>query len=434
MRKSDVRAWRDALPQQDLKENFSYVDGLIAETLRSSCGEDDLRAFETKLQPIITRAESASAKAPPDVVDLLSDRKTAQLGRALQDVPELDRSVTRSSTVLKLVTELENATRAEIRGRSQRVVDEISKSVQQMWAIVHPGEPIEDVQLYLPDDVDKAIDVRLRFYGVKQDSPRLTLSESYRNSLGLCIFLAMAQREKATDRPIFLDDVIVSLDRNHRGMLVELLEKEFDNRQILIFTHDREWYAELRQQLDPAKWEFKALVPYVSPEIGICWSAKHSAFGDARAQLKAAPEVAGNIARKIMDIDLSIRAQKLKLRLPYLRLEKNDHRMAHDFLSRLISDGPKCFMKKDGEQLKPHTEAVEAFREVDKLLMSWGNKASHTFDVVPNEAEKLINKCEAALQFFECSQCKKPVHKCEDANAGLVQCQCSTLQWRYGKA
>ena len=147
-------------------------------------------------------------------------------------------SVTRSSTVLKLVTELENATRAEIRGRSQRVVDEISKSVQQMWAIVHPGEPIEDVQLYLPDDVDKAIDVRLRFYGVKQDSPRLTLSESYRNSLGLCIFLAMAQREKATDRPIFLDDVIVSLDRNHRGMLVELLEKEFDNRQILIFTHD----------------------------------------------------------------------------------------------------------------------------------------------------------------------------------------------------
>jgi hypothetical protein len=244
----------------------------------------------------------------------------------------------------------------------------------------------------------------------------------------------MAKRESATDRPIFLDDVIVSLDRNHRGMLVELLEKEFGERQILIFTHDREWYAELRQQLEPAKWELKALVPYISPEVGICWSAKHSTFDDARAQLKAAPEVAGNIARKIMDIDMSIRAQKLKLRLPYLRLEKNDHRMAHEFLSRLISDGTKCFMKKDGEAFKPHTEALEAFREADKLLMSWGNKASHTFDVVPNEAEKLINKCEAALQFFECSQCKKPVHKCEDTGAELVQCQCGTLQWRYGKA
>jgi hypothetical protein len=96
----------------------------------------------------------------------------------------------------------------------------------------------------------------------------------------------MAKRESATDRPIFLDDVIVSLDRNHRGMLVELLEKEFDERQILIFTHDRAWYAELRQQLEPAKWELKALVPYVNPEVGICWSAKHSTFEDARAQQK----------------------------------------------------------------------------------------------------------------------------------------------------
>ena len=93
-----------------------------------------------------------------------------------------------------------------------------------MWAILHPGEPIENVCLYLPENTDKAIDIGLQFHGIKQDSPRLTLSEGYRNSLGLCIFLAMAKRETDKDRPLILDDVVVSLERNHRGMIVEVLE------------------------------------------------------------------------------------------------------------------------------------------------------------------------------------------------------------------
>src|SRR5277367_1641829 len=59
-----------------------------------------------------------------------------------------------------------------------------------MWKVLHPGEPIENVHLYMPDE-DKAIDIALRFHGKDQDSPRLTLSEGYRNSLGLCIFLAL---------------------------------------------------------------------------------------------------------------------------------------------------------------------------------------------------------------------------------------------------
>ena len=83
----------------------------------------------------------------------------------------------------------------------------------------------------------KAIDIALKFYGTEQDSPRLTLSEGYRNSLGLCIFLAMAKREAGNDRPLILDDVVVSFDRNHRGMIVELLEKYFADRHDRLHLH-----------------------------------------------------------------------------------------------------------------------------------------------------------------------------------------------------
>ena len=38
-------------------------------------------------------------------------------------------------------------------------------------------------------------------------------------------------------------------------------------------------------------------------------------------------------------------AEHLQIRLPYLRSDKNDRRMAHEFLSRLAADGKRCFQK-----------------------------------------------------------------------------------------
>jgi len=431
--KPDVKSWRDGLVKGVFADNFTYLEGLNIEALRISCSEDELKRVENNLLPLREGATLAAENAPPDVQQLTTDKRSLEGGRAFFEATALAGSEERTSSLVSFLGSVEQGIRDEIRLQSKKVIGDISSDIQRMWGILHPGDGIEDVRLSAPESADKAIDIGLKFYGVEQDSPRLTLSEGYRNSLGLCIFLAMAKREAEKDRPLFLDDVVVSFDRNHRGMIVELLDKEFSGRQVLILTHDREWYTELRQQLDSGSWMFKALMPYEKPEIGIRWSAKTSGFDDARAQLKDSPDSAGNTARKIMDIELATRAERLNVRLPYLHREKNDHRVAHDFLSQMISDGEKCLQKKGATAYEPYAEAIVAFRDADKLLVSWGNKSSHSFDVVRNEANKLISACENALEFFDCPNCKKPVYKLNDASAELVQCQCSNLRWRYGK-
>jgi hypothetical protein len=68
-----------------------------------------------------------------------------------------------------------------------------------------------NVSLCAHSDQDKAIDISLNFFGTEQESPRLTLSEGYRNSLGLCIFLSLAKSDPNGD-PIVLDDIVSSLD------------------------------------------------------------------------------------------------------------------------------------------------------------------------------------------------------------------------------
>lgn len=431
--KPDLSAWREELTKTLSVVDFSYLDALDAEALRASCGEDELQAFEEKLRPLHDAAKSASADAPPSARQLSTDKQAVEVGASVLAALGKAAAVQRAEILASFIRSIEVGVREELRLQSQSVIAEISEDVQSMWGILHPAEPIEKVRLYVPENTDKAIDIGLSFHGVEQDSPRLTLSEGHRNSLGLCIFLAMAKREAKNDGPVFLDDVVISVDRGHRGMIVELLRREFSGRQVAILTHDRDWYSELRHQLDGSGWQFRALLPYEAPATGIRWSHSTFGFGDARAQLELRPDSAGNDARKIMDVELALIAECLQIRMPYLRAEKNDKRMAHDFLERLINDGKKCFGRREGDGYRTCPDEIAALEEADKLLVSWGNKASHTFDVERPEAAKVIDSCEQALEAFACHSCGKRVWFANAGGPEAVQCQCGQIRWRYGK-
>ena len=431
--KVDVKSWKEELSKGPLADNLTSLDHANTEALRTSCGEKDLKEIEEKLVPLLNTAAVDSKDAPVEVQKLSTDKEIVTVGKDIITAIDLAASAARAEALISFINSLEQGIREEIRLRSKAVIGEISQDLGDMWAILHPDEPIEDVSLYLPQNTDKAIDIGLKFFGVKQDSPRLTLSEGYRNSLGLCIFLAMAKRESDNDRPLILDDVVVSFDRNHRGMIVEVLEKCFNKRQVLLLTHDREWYTELRQQLEGKTWGFKTLLPYETPDIGIRWSHKTTTFDDARSHLKERPDSAGNDARKIMDIELALIAERLLIRLPFMRADRNDKRMAHDFLERLVADGQKCFQKRVGTDYATHSDALDALDKADRLLVSWGNRGSHTFDVVRPEAMKLIDSCEKALEFFKCASCDKWIWFADAQGSEWVQCQCGEIRWRYGK-
>jgi hypothetical protein len=430
--KGEIKAWRAELEQGLEKAKVDWIEQCYPEALRQSLSEENLKAIENNCLDVIEAADEAAKNAPPDMKDLSIDKVVAESGEAVFGANELADTVKRIEGLVAFINSVEVGVRDEIRARSKAVIKEISGDISAMWKALHPEEPIEDVRLYLPEH-DKAIDIALKFHGKEQDSPRLTLSEGYRNSLGLCIFLALAKRESTNDRPLFLDDVVVSLDRNHRGMIVQLLEDEFAKRQLIILTHDRDWYAELRQQLNDERWKFGSLLPYETPMVGIRWSHKTATFDDARAHLKERPDSAGNDARKIMDIEVSLIAEKLQLRLPYLRGDKNEKRMWNEFLERLIADGKRCFQKRADKDFPCYIDALDLLEGVRKLLVSWGNKSSHSQDVVRPEAARLIDTCENALAVFRCTTCTKPVWFADAENAAWVQCQCGQLRWRYDR-
>lgn len=430
---ADVRDLRVAIEASDLAPNAAALKAERLESLRSVCGSNELARVESMLIPLVAEVDRRCGPEPRDVSKLTGDKRRATAAALIFEVTSQMGAEEQIRELVRSIRALENRVREEIKQQSQAVIDEISAKIRSLWTMLHPSDRIEDVRLYLPDDSDKAIEIGLKFHGVDQDSPRLTLSEGHRNSLGLCIFLAMAMREAEQDRPLILDDVVVSLDRQHRGMIAGVLAEQFSDRQVVILTHDRDWYMELRQQLDSDEWRFGMLLPYESPEIGIRWSESSSDFDVAREHLEERPDSAGNDARKIMDVELARIAERLKIKMPYLRAHRNDMRMAHDFLIRLISDSKQCLQLKGGQGYAIYDEGIAALDAADRLLLSWGNRASHSFDVVRPEAEKLIDASELALKVFRCSECGKPVWFADAGGSEWVQCQCGRLRWRYGK-
>ncbi|MFC1977986.1 hypothetical protein ACFLWS_06980 [Chloroflexota bacterium] len=427
-----LSSWLADEADSRLKEAMAGLSRLNLSTWQDEYPAGDITQVEELVPVILTHIKLILDTTPPSNKKLVDDLRVVEVSASIDEIFSLEIEVARIDHIRKCLALGEAAIRSSIKIKTEDTVSQISGDIQNLWSKLHPGEPIEDVRLYIPDDTDKAIDISLKFFGVTQPSPRLTLSEGHRNSLGLCIFLGLAGCGHGEIRPIFLDDIVSSWDREHRGMLTGILKEGLGSRQILLFTHDREWFHELRTVLPASHWKFAGLRPWVNPTIGLQWSESQATFDDARILIDQNPEAAGNCVRVIMDTQLGIIAERLQIEMPYKRGDRNDHRTCIEFLERIISDGRKQFRKKLDDSWLEFKEPISEWNLAHALLLAWANRASHIGSLVPNEVKELIQACEIALDRFKCADCGDFVWSADRSKQERLQCTCGNLQWRYG--
>ncbi|MCD4782246.1 MAG: AAA family ATPase [Candidatus Eremiobacteraeota bacterium] len=98
------------------------------------------------------------------------------------------------------------------------------------------------------------LDLKVDFYGRGTHPPHALHSEGHQDSMGFCLYLALSERlaEGLIDL-VILDDVVMSVDSDHRRQVCRLLATFFPDRQFFITTHDRTWAKQLRNEgvVDP---------------------------------------------------------------------------------------------------------------------------------------------------------------------------------------
>ena len=88
-----------------------------------------------------------------------------------------------------------------------------------------------------------------------------------------------------------------------------------------------------------------------------------------------------------MDVELSMIAERLQIRLPYLRADKNDRRTAHDFLIRIVADGRQCFQKWDGRSIRCNTKKQSKLAQRRTYYLFRGATQDHTRLTSPKQKQ-----------------------------------------------
>jgi len=173
----------------------------------------------------------------------------------------------KSASTQKLLVAITETLKIVEKARKDFVQNElisISSDVDALYQKLHPNESLGGIALTLKQTTKNSLELNADFYNKSGITPQSVYSESHLDTLGICVFLALAKKYGAANSILILDDVVMSVDENHLDRFIGLLHDEADNfAHIIITTHYRPWKDRYRYNRAPSyKVHFVELRPW----------------------------------------------------------------------------------------------------------------------------------------------------------------------------
>jgi energy-coupling factor transporter ATP-binding protein EcfA2 len=208
----------------------------------------------------------------------------------------------------------------------EQVLTRISATVDDLYARIHRGEDLGGVRVYLKPGVTGSLEMDARFASAQDIPPASYYSEAHLDTLGLCVYLALA-KHSGREAIVVLDDVLTSIDDAHLTRVIQLLHDEAAHfNQIIITTHFRAWRDKYRYHHAPGGQVQLIQLHRWSLDRGIRHSKDALGADELRDLVQVEPLDRQGVASKagiLLESMLGQLAQLYRIRLP-LRAD-NDH-------------------------------------------------------------------------------------------------------------
>jgi recombinational DNA repair ATPase RecF len=128
-----------------------------------------------------------------------------------------------------------------------KLYDDVRDRFVELYRALHESDEQAFQARLAPEGA--GLEFEVDFHGRGTHPPHALHSEGHQDSMGICLYLALAEEltEGVVDL-IVLDDVMMSVDAGHRRKLCQLLATSFPDRQFLITTHDKTWANQLKYE------------------------------------------------------------------------------------------------------------------------------------------------------------------------------------------
>ncbi len=248
-------------------------------------------------------------------------------------------------------------------------LNHLSKDINDLYVFMNPGEHVDDISLVpiQKNNEFSGITIQFKFFNHEETPPNKYLSESHLNCLGLAFFLTSVKTFNKNNKFFVLDDVISSFDTNHRTRFANLLIEKFSDFQILVLTHEKDWFEYFSKLAKGNNWLINTFKCTENEEIIVELPLPTLKKQIENQISQNNVDGLGNKIRKYLEGILKEMSDKLGIYMRFKYNDKNENRMPMELLTSLKS------------HLNKHSDIIIDKILVDRLMSSTfiGNKDSH---------------------------------------------------------
>ena len=165
-------------------------------------------------------------------------------------IRELEQSMSKCQ-VNRIVAEKAKYLEEAFINSRDKVLEDLYKDVEgrfvELYKEMHSPDEFNFKAELKPDGAGVNFKVNFHKYGL--NPPGALHSEGHQDSMGVCLFLSLAEHlNRQHVSLIVLDDVVMSVDNGHRLAFCKVLKTHFPDHQFIITTHERVWAHQIRLQ------------------------------------------------------------------------------------------------------------------------------------------------------------------------------------------
>lgn len=371
----------------------------------------------------------------PDVARrILSDARSAY--------ESLTAERSRGGAIKRCAAELAAASRLFLQTRNQvlsETYDAIAGRFSALYRRVHRSDEGSFSAALKPTKA--GVDFQVDFYGRGSYPPAALHSEGHQDSMGVLLFLALAEHLSGGSLPlVVLDDVLMSVDKGHRRGMAELLKEEYCDTQFVITTHDEVWWRQLLS-LGVARRKtaikFKAWDIQEGPVI-----ARNAAvmLGEAKQALEEGDVPrAAHALRRAVEVYLPEICHGLGAPVRY---RDDGSWQAGDFMNG-VQSRYASILKKGKKAAEGWEQDTKPWEERDarrlEVFNAFGTEAwavnpmvhwNEWADLGVNDFSPVVAAYDGLFSMLTCPNCESCLYVQEEgATETTLRCDCATVNW-----
>lgn len=303
-----------------------------------------------------------------------------------------------------------------------------SQDINDYYTSMNPNEKVENIKLVPLRDGNNdlvGITIEYDFYDETKSPPIAYLSESHINCLGLSFYLASVKAFNKQNKFFILDDIISSFDRPHRTRFARLLTNKFNDYQILLLTHEREFYELIASEVKSKGWLLQDL--HWTKDSG---TVLRIPLVDYKSQIEDKfssrdTNDLGNLIRKYLERQTKSISFEVEAKVAYRHNEINEKRMAPELL-----DAVQSKLSKASKELKDLADIPK----IKGMPMLLGNTTSHDneFQESIEDLEVMWEDVKTLIHYFFCTECNKFISvKYYDTVEKKIRCGCGKIKYDW---